>query len=126
MEFIIKVAKFGIVGFIGMCIDFFVTWLLKEKFRVNKYVANSIGFTCAVINNFYLNLKWTFQTNGQNTNIYLIKFILISIIGLGLNNMFIYIFNERFSVNFYVSKALAVLCVFVWNFSANNYFNFHG
>jgi len=125
MEFLIKMAKFGVVGFIGMCVDFLVTWLLKEKMRINKYVANSIGFTCAVINNFYINLKWTFQVSGQNTNIFLIKFLLISIVGLGLNNMFVYLFNERLSLNFYVSKALAVLCVFAWNFSANNYFNFH-
>ena len=126
MEFLQKIAKFGVVGFIGMCIDFLVTWLLKEKLRINKYVANSIGFTCAVINNFYLNLKWTFQVSGTNTNIYFIKFILISIVGLGLNNMFVYLFNEKASFNFYLSKALAVLCVFVWNFGANNYFNFHG
>jgi putative flippase GtrA len=72
-----------------MCLDFLVTWLLKEKLRLNKYIANSLGFTCAVINNFYLNLKWTFQVSGsQGTNVYLVKFILISIIGLGLNNSF--------------------------------------
>ena len=126
MEFLQKIAKFGVVGFIGMCVDFLVTWLLKEKLRVNKYIANSIGFSCAVINNFYLNLKWTFQVSGQNTNVYLIKFILISIVGLGLNNMFVYIFSDRMRINFYASKALAVLCVFAWNFTANNYFNFHG
>src|SRR5260221_4864907 len=123
MEFLQKIAKFGVVGLTGMCIDFLVTWLLKEKLRLNKYVANSIGFTCAVINNFYLNLKWTFQVSGQNTNIYFIKFVLISIVGLALNNMFVYIFNEKLCLNFYISKALAVLCVFVWNFTANNYFN---
>ena len=125
MEFLQKIGKFGIVGFIGMCVDFLITWLLKEKLRINKYIANSIGFTCAVINNFFLNLKWTFHTGGPNVNIYFVKFILISVIGLGLNNMFIYLFNDRLSINFYVSKALAVVCVFVWNFAANNYFNFH-
>ena len=125
MEFLEKIGKFGIVGFIGMCVDFLITWLLKEKLRINKYIANSIGFTCAVINNFFLNLKWTFHTGGPNVNIYFVKFILISVIGLGLNNMFIYLFNDRLSINFYVSKALAVVCVFVWNFTANNYFNFH-
>jgi len=126
MEFLTKILKFGIVGFIGMCLDFLVTWLLKEKLRLNKYLANSLGFTCAVINNFYLNLKWTFQVGGnQGTNVYLVKFILISIIGLGLNNSFVYLFSDRLKINFYVSKALAVVCVFIWNFSANNYFNFH-
>ena len=126
MEFLTKILKFGIVGFIGMCLDFLVTWLLKEKLRLNKYLANSLGFTCAVINNFYLNLKWTFQVGGnQGTNVYLVKFILISIIGLGLNNSFVYLFSDRLKINFYVSKALAVVCVFIWNFSANNYFNFN-
>ena len=126
MEFLTKILKFGIVGFIGMCLDFLVTWLLKEKLRLNKYLANSLGFTCAVINNFYLNLKWTFQVGGnQGTNVYLVKFILISIIGLGLNNTFVYLFSDRLKINFYVSKMLAVVCVFIWNFGANNYFNFH-
>jgi putative flippase GtrA len=125
MEFLTKVLKFGIVGFIGMCLDFLITWLLKEKLRINKYIANSLGFTCAVINNFYLNLKWTFQVSGgQGTNVYLVKFILISIIGLGLNNSFVYLFSDRLKINFYLSKVLAVVCVFIWNFSANNYFNF--
>lgn len=108
-----------------MCVDFLVTWLLKEKLRVNKYLANSLGFTCAVINNFYLNLYWTFHVSGQSTNVYFVKFILISIVGLGLNNMFVYLFSDRMNINFYVSKVLAVVCVFAWNFTANNYFNFH-
>jgi putative flippase GtrA len=125
MEFIEKVAKFGVVGIIGMCVDFLVTWLLKEKIKLNRYVANSIGFTCAVINNFYLNLYWTFHAGGQSTNTYLIRFILISIVGLGLNNAFVYLFSERLRLNFYLSKVLAVACVFLWNFTANNYFNFH-
>lgn len=126
MEFLKKVTKFGIVGFIGMAIDFLVTWFLKEKLRLNKYVANSLGFTCAVINNFYLNLMWTFKVSGSHSsNVYFIKFVLISVIGLGLNNTFVYLFSDRLSINFYLSKVLAVACVFVWNFSANNYFNFH-
>ena len=126
MKFLLKIIKFGIVGFIGMCVDFLVTWLLKEKLRINKYIANSLGFTCAVINNFYLNLKWTFQVNGsQGANIYLVKFILISIVGLGLNNSFVYLFSDRLKINFYVSKVLAVVCVFIWNFSSNYFFNFH-
>ena len=124
MEFLTRIAKFGIVGFIGMCIDFFVTWLCKEKFRFNKYLANSLGFTCAVINNFILNLRWTFQASGNHTVSYFIRFVLFSLVGLGLNNLCVFIFNDKMKINFYVSKALAVACVFAWNFCSNNYFNF--
>jgi len=125
MELLKKMLKFGLIGLMGMCVDFFVTWLCKEKLRINKYMANSLGFSCAVTSNFYLNLNWTFQAGGQNIHIYFIKFVVISIIGLGLNNLFVYLFNGRLAVNFYVSKLIAIFFVFVWNFTVNNYFNFH-
>ena len=118
-------SEFGLVGLLGMCIDFFVTWLLKEKFRINKYIANSTGFICAVISNFFLNLEWTFNAEGQNTDVYFLKFLLIALAGLGLNNLFIYLLNGKLRLNFYIAKLLAVVLVFGWNFAANNYFNFH-
>jgi putative flippase GtrA len=72
MDMIFKMLKFGTVGFIGMLWDFLITFLLKEKLKLNKYLANSIGFTCAVINNFILNLYWTFQVSGNTTNLFLL------------------------------------------------------
>jgi putative flippase GtrA len=124
MDYLVKVAKFGFVGLMGMCVDFFTTWLLKEKLKLNKYVANSTGFTCAVILNFFLNLHWTFQASGQNEHIYFIKFFTIALIGLGLNNLFVYLFSHHLRLNFYLSKVIAVALVFIWNFTANNHFNF--
>jgi len=126
MELIQKILKFGAVGILGMCVDFFVTWLCKEKLRFNKYIANSLGFSIAVVNNFFWNLRWTFHATGVNTTSYFERFVLFSVIGLGLNNFFIFLFNDKLGINFYVAKFLAIVCVFIWNFSANNYFNFHG
>jgi len=125
MEFIEKFIKFGIVGLLGMCVDFFITWLCKEKFRFNKYLANSLGFSVAVVNNFFWNLKWTFHATGSNTTSYFERFVLFSLIGLGLNNLFIFLFNDKLGVNFYIAKFLAIVCVFIWNFAANDFFNFH-
>lgn len=125
MELLLKIVKFGIVGIMGMAIDFGLTWLFKEKFKVNKYAANSIGFSVAVINNFVLNYLWTFNSAGtQGASLYFIKFVAFALIGLGLNNLLIYLLTEKLSLQFYVSKLIAIGCVFLWNFSANNYFNF--
>jgi len=125
MDMIQKILKFGVVGILGMCIDFFITWLCKEKFRFNKYIANSLGFSIAVVNNFFWNLRWTFQATGNNTTSYFIRFVAFSVIGLGLNNLFIFLFNDKLGINFYIAKAMAIVCVFAWNFSTNNFFNFH-
>ena len=126
MDTVQKVLKFALVGLSGMCVDFFITWLCKEKFRFNKYVANSLGFSIAVINNFFWNLRWTFHATGSNTSSYFLKFAMFSVIGLGLNNLFVFLFNDKLGINFYIAKAMAIVCVFIWNFSANNFLNFHG
>lgn len=39
--------KFCVVGGSGVFVDFGVTYLCKEFLRLNKYVANSLGFLCA-------------------------------------------------------------------------------
>ncbi len=52
------------------------------------------------------------------------SFIGISIIGLGINNLIIYILTEKFKLNFYVSKIIATIIVTVWNFFANYLFTF--
>jgi putative flippase GtrA len=68
MMTVLKIIKFGIVGLSGMVIDFLITWLCKEKLAINKYISNSLGFSIAVVNNFYLNYYWTFQKNDSNIN----------------------------------------------------------
>lgn len=38
------------------------TFLGKEKLRLNKYVANSLGFISAASTNYVLNRLWTFHS----------------------------------------------------------------
>lgn len=45
-----------------MAVDFGITFLGKEKLRLNKYVANSLGFISAASTNYVLNRLWTFHS----------------------------------------------------------------
>ncbi len=121
-----KFLKFGAVGFSGVFVDFGVTWICREKIRLNQYVANSTGFMFAVISNYTLNRIWTFQSQDPSVALQFSKFLLASLIGLALNNGIIYILNERFRVNFYAAKLAATAVVTVWNFWANYTFTFTG
>ncbi len=121
-----KFLKFGVVGFSGVFVDFGVTWLCKEKLRLNQYVANSIGFLCAVVSNYILNRIWTFQSQDPAVATQFSKFLLASLIGLALNNGIIYLLNERLRINFYVAKLIATAVVTIWNFWANYTFTFTG
>ncbi len=123
-ELIWKFLKFGVVGGSGVIVDFGITWLLKEKMRLNAYVANSTGFICAVISNFVLNRIWTFQNHDPHVALQFGKFSAVAVVGLALNNGIIYLMTERFKSNFYFAKLVATGIVMLWNFWANITFTF--
>jgi putative flippase GtrA len=120
---ILKFLKFIIVGFSGMIVDFSITILLKEKLKVNRYIANSTGFTLAASSNYLFNRWWTFESNNPKVLVEYSTFFLISLIGLVINNLIIYLFEKR--LKFYFAKFLAVMVTSLWNFTANYYLNFN-
>lgn len=121
----LRLFKFGLVGVSGMALDFGLTWLFKEKLEWNRYLANSIGFCTAVVNNFLINRFWTFSDSSSNdTSRQFTSFTIIALAGLALNNLIVYIFHKKAGLNFYVSKLIAVGIVFLWNYFANIYFTF--
>jgi len=122
--FLLKIFKFCIVGFSGMAIDFGTTWVFKESLKVNKYIANSLGFIFASSWNFALNRFWTFQSLYPKVAIQYFTFLSISVVGLGLNNLVVYILHGRFRMNFYLAKLAAVVIVTSWNFLMNYFFTF--
>lgn len=125
MELVLRVLKFGLTGLLGMLIDFGATWLCKEKLKLNKYLANAIGFSLAVSNNYLINRAWTFQSQDDRWALEFGRFIAVSLIGLGLNTAIIYLFHQRKNgTNFYLAKFIAIGLVFIWNFVANSFFTF--
>jgi putative flippase GtrA len=120
-----KFLKFCMVGFSGMIIDFGTTWLLKEKVKLNKYIANSTGFILAATSNYLLNRFWTFHSENKQIATEYLSFVLISIAGLGINNLVVYLLNDKLKLNFYLSKLFATAVVTLWNFSMNYLFTFN-
>ena len=106
---LIQFIKFCVVGASGMAVDFGITFLGKEKLRLNKYVANSL---------------WTFHSRDPQVAQQYMQFIGISAIGLLINNLIIYLLNDRARVGFYLSKLIAIGVVTLWNFFMNYFFTF--
>lgn len=119
-----KFIKFGVVGCSGMIIDFGLTYLCKEILKLNKYISNGIGFVLAATSNYFLNRIWTFESQTEEIGSQYIQFMIVSAIGLGINSLVLYIFNERLKWNFYLSKLIAIGITTIWNFFANLLFTF--
>ena len=124
MNLLIKFIKFGVVGFIGLVIDFSITWLLKEKLKVNKFIANGSGFATAATVNYFINRIWTFQSTNPDVKGEYFSFILVSVVGLGINSLVLWLLIKKFKMNFYLAKLFAIIVTTIWNFGANLLFTF--
>ncbi len=116
--------KFCVVGGSGVFIDFGVTYVCKEFLRLNKYLANSLGFIFAATSNYILNRIWTFDSSEPNITKQYLLFMGIAAVGLAINNATIYLLHERLRLNFYLSKLFAIGVVTLWNFMMNYFFTF--
>ena len=119
-----KFIKFGVVGCSGMLIDFGTTYICKEKLKINKYLSNCIGFILAATSNYVLNRIWTFESHKEEIGVQYFQFMIVSIIGLGINSLILYLLTDKLKWNFYFSKLIAIAITTIWNFFANLLFTF--
>ena len=127
-ELIAKFLKFCVVGVIGTVVDFGVTALCKEVFAIQEYVSNGIGFTLAATGNYLLNRNWTWVDKKSSDHIaseYII-FMVVSIIGLGINTLSLFLVLTKLKQGFYFSKVIATAITMIWNFFANHLITFNG
>ena len=123
-EITLKFIKFCLVGGSGVIIDFSLTYLCKERWLFNKYLANSVGFMLAASSNYVFNRVWTFASHNQHIGTEYIHFIMVSLVGLLINNLVLWLIHSRFDFNFYLSKIGAIAVATIWNFAANYVYTF--
>ncbi len=116
--------------------------VLVQVARFPTALANPIGFSVAVLQNFVLNRRWTYpESRDQNAFAQLSRFMLVSLGGLGINQA-IFITVQRWleptwitwtgqqhlghllSYNF--AWVAAVGIVMVWNFGVNRLWTYRG
>lgn len=126
---ITKFVKFGLVGASGMVVHFAVLYFFREIVGLNDFVANTIGFITAATTNYFLNRWWTFRSQEKQVAVEYLKFILVSVIGLGINNGTLWLGSKLLPEwnddwRFYVLWVFAVGVTTLWNFFGNMLFTF--
>ena len=119
-----QLMKFGVVGIIATVIDFVVLTILTETFGVYYLTSAAIGFIVATLFNYVASMRYVFNSRfgPHEKRKELIIFILLSVVGLGLNQFFMWLFVEFFSIFYIFSKVLATILVMAWNFVSRKIF----
>lgn len=124
-----KFIKFGIVGFSGMFVHGGVLYLFKDVIGWPILISNTLGFILAASWNYFFNRIWTFHSKEKQVGVEYLKFIVVSLVGLGVNNGTLWAMGRLLpdwnaDWRFYILWIVAVGVTTLWNFFGNLLFTF--
>ncbi len=116
-QLLTQIIKFGIVG--GVC--FFIDWgllaLATECLGIHYLISGIISFSVSVITNYLLSRRFVFRMEEKReTKKEFILFLILSVIGLGINEAVMFAMVEKMQIHYLLSKVAATAIVMVYNF----------
>ncbi len=135
--------KFSVVGVTGAVVDFGLLYLLHPVLGLHLALANSISFTCAVINNFTWNRYWTYpDSRSKPLSGQLVQFFAVNLVGWGINTGILLLLSPPLSalaegvaleggpdlahkLGYNAAKVVATGVVLFWNFFINRFWTYN-
>ena len=121
-KLIAQIIKFGLVGFLCFFIDYGIMVFLTEVAGVYYLLSSGISFTVSVIVNYILSLTYVFETEKGNRVKEFVIFVVLSVIGLGVNEAAMWIAVDGLGIHYMISKIGATAVVMVFNFVTRKIF----
>ena len=118
-----QIMKFGVVGFLCFFIDYGLMILFTEAFHINYLVSAALSFSISTIVNYSLSMRYVFKSKKDANKINeFILFVVLSVIGLGVNEAAMWIAVEGLGIHYMISKIGATAVVMVFNFVTRKVF----
>lgn len=122
-KLIAQFMKFGIVGVIAFVIDYGVMIFLTEVFGVPYLISTTISFVVSVIFNYFASMRFVFKRkDDMSRRRELIIFIVLSVCGLGINDLLMWLMVDSLYIDYRLSKIVVTVVVAVWNFVTRKIF----
>lgn len=118
----LQLVKFGVVGVIAAFVDVGVLVILKELLHVEVLLASAISFCVSVTVNYILSMSFVFKGKKQSKLKEFIIFVFLSVGGLCLNQLILWIGVKFTSAYYLIVKLLAMLIVPIYNFITRKIF----
>lgn len=115
--------KFGVVGLIAFAIDYGLMVALTELAGINYLVSATISFTVSVVFNYVASMRYVFtHKEGLSRRREFIIFVVLSVIGLGLNDLLMWIGTSLWDISYLIVKIGATAMVTIYNFITRKIF----
>lgn len=112
-----QIMKFGVVGIAAFFIDYGLMIFLTEAFSIDYLISATISFVISVAFNYFASMRYVFaHKEGMSRQREFSIFVLLSSIGLGINDSLMWMGTDFLDIDYRVTKVVATAIVMVWNF----------
>lgn len=117
-----QLVRFAIVGVLNTAISLAV-YKLAVDIGVAYPVASVVAFIVGALNSYTLNRVWTFRA-GAFTGAGLARYLVVQLVGLGVNELVLVALVEGASVQHLAAQAVALVVASSIMFALNRYWAF--
>jgi putative flippase GtrA len=113
-----------LVGVLNTLIDAAFYFLLSRSGLIPSLIlAKGVSYAVGVLNSFYWNKSWTFQSHMESRRVFL-PFVAANLLAVGLNAGVMDLALNTLGLPEPGALALATMTTFVWNFVTSKFFIF--
>ena len=117
-----QIFRFAIVGGGAFIIDSSLLFILTEYLHVYVLISSVISFIVSLIFNYLLSIFWVFDVTKKQTVKDVLLFAFLSTIGLGINQVVMYLGVEVLHIYYMLCKLASTFIVMVYNFITRKIF----
>ena len=122
-KLLLQFCKFGLVGTLCFCIDYGLMILLTERTGLHYFTSSAISFTVSVVVNYILSMRFVFNGKDDLSKFQeMAIFVALSLVGLALNQMIMWIAVEFFHIFYALAKIFSTMMVTTYNFISRKLF----
>lgn len=118
--------KYYLVGASGILVNLGILFVLTEFVGLWYLLSSTIAIYVSITSNFLLNKAWTFRDTVAKQRGFLMygKFIGVSLVGMGIQLGFNYLFVEKLSVYYLLAALMSIAIASSVNFVLNRRLTF--
>jgi putative flippase GtrA len=115
----VQVFRYAAGGAAAFGVDFVVLVLLTELIGWHYLVSATVGFACGMATHYAVSIVWVFHRRSvRNRPIEFAAFAVLGLFGLSINVTALYLLTEFAGFHYTLSKILASIPSFAWNFTS--------
>lgn len=119
----LQLIKFGIVGGISTLLDYGLMLLFAEVFDIFYLLSSTLSYTISLVFNYVASMRYVFRgREDMNKLKEFLIFTVLCLMGLGINQLVLWLIVEYAGIDYRISKIGATAVVMIWNFVTRKLF----